>query len=210
MNSKTETVFTCVLIVCAIIATYILVKNYYFAPLSEPQYVENWRSYADKRENTPVQIIEFYDYQCPYCRDVQLALDRLKEKYPNNVSISYRHYPSGSPEIAFAAAIAAECAARQGEFLSYHRRLFEVQDRLERSSLKKIAREVGIIDRAVFNKCLDGDETAGKIGEHIEMAEVIGIKSIPYLIMNGKIVKGAVPFEVLDSMVVGVLKEKSL
>jgi protein-disulfide isomerase len=120
-KDKISVTFTGVLVCCALVITGLIVKQEFFPPEPKPQVrqVENWqqlelRGTRTGPEAAPVQIIEFFDYQCPFCKQVQPSVQAVAEKYPDKVSVIYEHNPLGGHEYAFEAAIAAECAGRQG------------------------------------------------------------------------------------------------
>jgi uncharacterized membrane protein/predicted DsbA family dithiol-disulfide isomerase len=146
-----------------------------------------------------IAIVEFSDFQCPYC--VQAFRD-LRElvRTRRDVSLVFRHFPLDAacnahvkrtmhPD-ACLAACAAECAGRQGRFWEYHDVLFENNEHLERDSLFRYAREMDL-DLAAFRTCLDDPSTRARVGEDVEAASRVGVGSTPTMFFNGRTIEGA-------------------
>jgi protein-disulfide isomerase/uncharacterized membrane protein len=146
-----------------------------------------------------VAIVEFSDFQCPFC--VQAFRDlRDLVRGRQDVSLVFRHYPldaacnanvrqSMHPD-ACLAACAAECARRQGRFWEYHDVLFENNEHLERDSLFRYAREMDL-DLVAFRSCLDDPATRARIGEDVEAGRRAGVSSTPTIFFNGRAIEGA-------------------
>jgi protein-disulfide isomerase/uncharacterized membrane protein len=153
-----------------------------------------------------VAIVEFSDFQCPFCVQAFRDLRDLLRTRPD-VSLVFRHFPldtSCNPNLtqqkhpdACLAACAAECAGRQGRFWEYHDALFENHDHLERESLFHYARDLGL-DLAAFRTCLDDPGTRARVVEDVEAGTRFGIASTPTLFINGRHVEGALDREYYD------------
>jgi len=152
-------------------------------------------------ETAPVTIVEFSDFQCPFCRQARPQLRALVERYPDQVRLVYRHLPLESihPR-ARAAAEAAACAEAQGRFWEYHDLLFENQQALSDDDLRRYATEVGA-DPAQFSACVEAQEYAGKIDADVAAAKSIHITGTPALVINGIVVFGLQSEEALDSLI---------
>jgi protein-disulfide isomerase len=146
-----------------------------------------------------VAIVEFSDFQCPFCVQAFRDLRDLVRARPE-VSLVFRHYPldatcnahvqrSLHPD-ACLAACAAECARRQGRFWEYHDVLFENNEHLERESLFRYAREMAL-DLGAFRTCLDDPATRARIGEDVEAGTLAGVSSTPTIFFNGRAIEGA-------------------
>ena len=146
-----------------------------------------------------VTIVEFSDFQCPAC---QQAFEDLRDlvRTRDDVRVVFRHFPldrkcndrvarSVHP-VACLAACAAECAGDQGEFWTYHDRLFTDQSTLDRDSLFRHARELGL-DLAVFRDCIDAPATLDRIREDVRRANTLDVGSTPTIFINGKRIEGA-------------------
>jgi protein-disulfide isomerase len=146
-----------------------------------------------------VSIVEFSDFQCPFCVKAYRDLRRLVRSR-TDVNLVFRHYPLDSacnPHLqhsvhpnACLAACAAECASQQGRFWEYHDRLFENNERLEREGLFRYAREAQL-DIVAFRSCLDDPATRARVGEDIESGAKLGVTSTPTLFINGRMIEGA-------------------
>jgi uncharacterized membrane protein/predicted DsbA family dithiol-disulfide isomerase len=146
-----------------------------------------------------VAIVEFSDFQCPYCVQAFRDLRELVRRHPG-VSLIFRHYPLDTacnsqlkrtlhPD-ACLAACAAECAGRQDRFWEFHDVLFENNEHLERESLFRYAREMHL-DLAAFRVCLDDPGTRARVGEDVEAGTRAGVTSTPTLFFNGRAIAGA-------------------
>jgi protein-disulfide isomerase len=143
--------------------------------------------------NAPITIIEFSDYECPFCKKAEPTVKQVMEAYPDKVRLVYRHYPLPFHQNARPAAIASACANLQGKFWEYHEKVFAAPS-LTADSLKKVAGEVGL-DQAKFDACLDNGETASVVDKDVEDASAVGVRGTPAFFVNGRMLSGAQPFE---------------
>ena len=150
--------------------------------------------------DAPVTLIEFSDFQCPYCRRVQGVLKRLMTAYHGQLKLVFRDFPLRQihPE-AQKAAEAAQCANDQGQFWPYHDRLFATTD-LAVEDLKQYAVELGL-DIEEFNTCLDSEKYRQEVQDDIDDALAAGVNATPSFFVNGLPINGAVPFERFVEMV---------
>ena len=143
--------------------------------------------------NSKVKIVEFSDFQCPFCGAVEPTLAGLIKKYGNDVAVYYRHFPLTSIHpSAQKAAEASECAAEQGKFKEYHGVLFKNQQALDLASLKKYAGDIGL-DAAKFSQCFDSAKFAGKVNSDASLGSGVGVNGTPAFFINGQQVVGAQP-----------------
>jgi len=165
-------------------------------PVSE---LDSAKGHLKGRPGAPVAIVEFSDFQCPFCAQAFRDLRDALRARPD-VSLVFRHFPldascngllphSLHPD-ACLAACAAECAGQQGRFWEYHDVLFENHDHLERESLFRYAREMHL-DLAAFRSCLDHPTTRARIGEDIDAGARVGVSSTPTIFINGRTIQGA-------------------
>lgn len=146
-------------------------------------------------EDAPVTIVEFTDYQCPFCgRHTRQTLPRLLDEYQGEIRYVIRNFPITSihPEAA-GAAVAAECAHEQGRFWEYHDLLFSNQADLERDSLKRYAVEAGL-DPETFDPCLDSNATVDLVSLDFSEGRDYGVTGTPTFFINGQKLDGALPF----------------
>ncbi len=152
--------------------------------------------------DAPVTIIEFSDYQCPYCRGAESVVDQVLEAYGDRVRLVFRDFPLSTIHLnARLAAEASECADDQGRFWDYHDLLFERQSqwaqRLEpNSTFKDYADELGL-DVEAFGTCLDTGIHRQEVVEDYEDGIRFGVYSTPTFFINGRKITGA-SFEVFQ------------
>lgn len=167
-------------------------KAFYAAPQKPIDLPE--RPFWGNREGQ-VTVVEFSDFQCPFCRRAAFTLKPYLKEFRDEVRLVFVNYPldnSCNPAIPHAmhptaclAAKAALCAFREGKFWDYHDQVFENQKRLSRSALLRIAGEVGL-DRAGFEQCLVSDETADRLKEDVESGSRLEVRGTPALFINGR------------------------
>jgi protein-disulfide isomerase len=145
-------------------------------------------------EKAPVTIIEFSDYQCPFCKRAEDTVNEVLKIYGDKVRLVYRDFPLDMHPRAKPASLAAACAGAQGKFWEYHAKLFENQSALGEADLKKYAQELGL-DTAKFDKCLGDKEFAKKVEEDIEAGSKVGVTGTPAFFINGRMLSGAQPVD---------------
>ncbi|VVB81415.1 Thioredoxin [uncultured archaeon] len=157
--------------------------------------------------NAPVTIIEFSDYQCPFCGRVEASLKTVEEKYikTGKVKLVYRDFPLGMHDKAQKAAEASECAHDQGKFWEYHDKMFANQNALDIFSLKQYAKDVGL-DTDKFDKCLDSGEKASEIAKDVADANAAGVTGTPIFFINGVALRGAQPYNAFETAIEAALK----
>ena len=149
----------------------------------------------------PVTLVEFSDFQCPFCQRVMPTLKRVKDTYGDRVRIVWKDFPLTSihPE-AFKAAEAGNCAREQGKFWEYHDTLFTNQQALQPEFLKKYAADVGL-DVTKFGACLDTAKYGARVQEHVGVGTDLGVQSTPSAFINGRLVTGAQPYEAFVAII---------
>jgi len=150
--------------------------------------------------SAPVTIVEFSDFQCPFCRKTLPELDRVLAAYPREVRLVYRHFPLDAlhPRARLAAQ-AAECAGSAGRFWEYHDLLFSYED-FSPSALRKAAEVVGL-DVPRFEQCLGDERTRSKVAVDVDAGTRAGVSGTPTFFINGQRVVGAQGFETFRSMI---------
>lgn len=145
-------------------------------------------------ENAKVTVVEFTDYQCPFCkRYFDQTYRPLLDAYEGRIRYVVRNFPIESIHpFAQKAAEAAECAHDEGKFWKYHDLLFSNQDTLDAGSLKRYAAQVGL-DRRRFGRCLDGGVKASVVRKDLEDGRRYGVRGTPTFFINGERLAGAKP-----------------
>lgn len=157
-------------------------------------------------DNAPVTVVEFSDFQCPYCRQVQPALKRLMTEYEGKVRLVFRDYPLRNihPQ-AQKAAEAAQCAAEQQKFWPYHDKLF-ASTGLQVEDLKKYAQELEL-NTEQFNTCLDSNKHAKGVDEDMQAGQQVGVSATPSFFVNGMPLSGAASYERFKELVDTALEQ---
>ncbi len=148
---------------------------------------------AKGSKNAKVVIVEFSDFECPFCARVNPALKQIEQEYGSKIAIYFRNFPLPFHGNAQKAAEAAQCANEQGKFWEMHDILFDNQQALDVASLKGYARNLGL-DTAKFNDCLDSGKTASIVQNDLAAGRVYGVSGTPTFFINGKALVGAQPY----------------
>ncbi len=149
----------------------------------------------------PVTIVEWSDFECPYCKSVLPTLDRIQEEYPEQVRLVFRHFPLHAihPN-AQAAAEAGVCAQDLGAFWELHDLMFDEQDALTLDDLKDKAERAGL-DAEAFAACLEQESIASRVDADRRAGIEVGVNGTPALFVNGRPLAGAVAYEQLAEVV---------
>jgi protein-disulfide isomerase len=148
-----------------------------------------------------VMIVEFSDFQCPFCRKVQPTLKNLLTKYEGHVSLAYRDFPlRGMHGQAELGAESARCAGEQGKFWEYHDLLFQNPDKLKRNGLMELARDLKL-DEKQFDDCLSGGKYRTKVEEDLQQGIRAGVLGTPGIFINGILLNGAQPEAVFERII---------
>lgn len=150
--------------------------------------------------NAPVTIVEFADFQCPFCNRTTETIKQLEKKYTGQLRVVFRDFPLPFHANAVKAAEAASCAQEQGKFWQMHDQLFANQANLKPVDLKKYASEIGL-DSAQFNQCLDSEKYRQIWQSDKNEGEGYGINGTPTFFVNGRMLAGAAPFETFVQMI---------
>ena len=150
-------------------------------------------------ENAPVQIVEFADYECPYCQKVNEDLGKLREQFGSYVSIVYKDFPLPMHPLAARAAEGARCAREQGKFWEYHDALFQTK-KLQALQLKAEARTLNL-DGDRFDKCLDSGSQIAPVKKDAEEAQRLGLQGTPSFFINGHFMSGSIGYAKLRETV---------
>ena len=152
-------------------------------------------------KSAPITLIEFADFQCPYCGRVAPTIKRVQEKYGDKVRLVWKDFPLTQihPQ-AFKAGEAAHCAGDQGKYWEYHDRLFANQQSLMPDDLKKHAEAIGL-DAGKFAACLDTSKYGERVRDGVAQGTRLGVNSTPMFYVNGRILSGAQPYEAFVAVI---------
>lgn len=150
--------------------------------------------------DAPVVIIEFSDFQCPFCARAVPILKALHDRHPDDVRIVFRHMPLSFHGNARIAAIGAVCAEAQGRFWDYHDALFANQKALGRDDLIAQATALGL-DSGAFATCLDDPASAAVVDSDNATAVALGLTGTPTFFVNGLKLTGARPLEQFEAII---------
>ncbi|MEW6062831.1 MAG: DsbA family protein [Nanoarchaeota archaeon] len=160
----------------------------------------NGFNFIKKTSKGKVTIVEFSDFQCPYCGRAELTLKQLKQDYGSKIEIIYKHFPLNFHQYAQKAAEASECARDQGRFWEYHDLLFGNQDALDLASLKKYAKDLGL-DTGKFNSCLDNGGKASVVKNDFNEGIARGVDGTPTFFIGNEALVGAQPYSAFKQII---------
>ena len=150
-------------------------------------------------DKAPVTIVEFSDFECPYCVKAEETVQEVLKTYEGKVRLVYRDFPLPFHPHAQKAAEAAHCAGDQGKYWDMHSALFSNQQALGAEDLKSHAKKLGL-DSGKFDKCLDSGEKAALVEENKKAGAEVGVSGTPAFFVNGILISGAQPFSEFKSI----------
>lgn len=160
--------------------------------------------------DAPVTIIEYSDYECPFCEmffnqtEISLRKDYIET---GKVKMIYRDFPLESHKYAMPAALAANCAKESGKFWAYHDEIFKNQNNLASFNYIQTAKKLGI-DELKFKSCFDSKKYSDQIKQNFQEALSIGVQGTPTFFINGQKIVGAQPYSVFKNIIEQELNKK--
>jgi protein-disulfide isomerase len=203
---------TSVLVGCALVVTVAVARREFFPPRPEgpdmsSRAVDNWPQLVSAgqwlgRSDAPVRIVEFSDFQCPFCARTHPVVEAVRRRHPGRVAVLYRHFPLDAihPH-ARPAAVASECAAAQGRFGEFAALLFAGQDSLGVTPWSRFAARAGVADTAAFARCVRESRTMPAVDRDVRVGNATRIEVTPTLVINGLLRPGGITEPELDSLV---------
>jgi protein-disulfide isomerase len=134
--------------------------------------------------NAKVTIVEFSDFECPYCSQAAPKVHEIVKAYPNDVKVYFLHYPLSFHKTAHPAAVAAACAQKQEKFWEMHDKLFTNQQGLTEDFFKSSAKELGL-DESKFVACLGDASVKAMVDKDLEQGTAAGVEGTPSFFING-------------------------
>lgn len=140
-------------------------------------------------------IVEFEDFQCPYCKQAQSTLAQLESRYGNKIKVVHRDFPIDQIHpLARRAAEGARCANEQGKFWIYHDKLYATTLTSDPNQLSGLAKNAGL-DEESFEKCLASGQFKGAVQKDFDEGVKLGVSSTPTFFINGRLVVGSQPLD---------------
>jgi protein-disulfide isomerase len=158
-------------------------------------------------ERAPIELIEFSDFECPFCLRAFETVRKVLDAYGDRIRFVYRHYPLPNHPNARPAAEASACAADQDKFWPYHDRLFANPSRMGAADLKRYAAELGL-DTEAFNACFDQRRHQALVDEDVAAGNAVGVSGTPAFFINGRPLTGAQPYEAFARIIDEELKRR--
>jgi predicted DsbA family dithiol-disulfide isomerase len=152
------------------------------------------------RPDAPITIVEFSDFECPFCVRARPAINQVREVYGDDVRFAFRHFPLSFHEQAPKAGEAIACAGDQDKFWEMHDRLWESPGQLQPADLKEHAVALGL-DPEAFGQCLDSDRYASVVEKDAQAGAQLGVSGTPAFFINGRPLSGAQPFEAFAQVI---------
>jgi len=159
--------------------------------------------------NAPITIVEWSDYQCPFCKRAHPTVEQVLSEYKDKVRFVYLDYPLPFHQMAMPAAQAVHCAEDQGKFWEYHKNLFEVAGDLSTADLTKRATDLGL-DSAAFQACTDSKKHDALIKANYDDGSALGVTGTPAFFINGRMLVGAQPIEQFRELINDELSRKGV
>jgi protein-disulfide isomerase len=183
-----------------------------FGPAAPPAYVNDWQKLLPTGvligdSAARIKIVEFGDFECPFCKKFHAAYSGLQKEYGNDVALVFVHYPLSIHRFARPAARAAECAGAQGSFTRFYDALFDKQDSLGLKPWTSYAIEAGVRDTLAFVRCASDTITVARVEAGRALGEKIGVQATPTVIVNGWRL-GWVPYDTLGKLVASLVTKK--
>jgi len=166
-------------------------------------------------QNAPITIVEFSDFQCPYCRLGALSLNTVFNRYPGKIKVIFRHFPldqscnsevqSTAHPAACEAAQIAHCAHQQGRFDIVYETLFEKQSQLQAGHVLHLIQPIPGLQMSTLEACMNSPETQVKISQDIQAGKQLKVEGTPTFFINGHRIVGILPpqdwYKIIDALI---------
>ena len=185
---------------------------------STPTVERNWRSYVAHAydvsaapeptgTNASVTIVEFSDFQCPYCRRLAFALDTLASRYPGRFRVLFHNYPlDGIHPSAYAAAEGAVCAHRFGRFTDFYHTVFTRKNELDAHPMTWFAELSGVRPPEAFQRCMSDPAINDAVQRDLSLGQQLHVAGTPTVLIDSLRFDGAPPLATLDSTLRALLR----
>jgi len=174
--------------------------------LAKPAVVAVGKSPMKGAVNAPLTLVEFSDFQCPYCSRARAEfIEPMLKRYPGKIRFVYKNFPLQMHEHSFPAAKAAWAAGQQGKFFEYHDQLFDRQTELGEPTFVDIARKLKL-NETRFNKDRQSPQAEQAVKADMAQGNTLGLRGTPTFVLNGVMFQAGTPLTVID-VIVDVLKK---
>ncbi|KGI76958.1 DsbA family protein [Oleiagrimonas soli] len=217
MKNVFPNIVTGVLVICAIVVTVAVAKQTFFHPSASHavKNIADWKSLvagktpAMGQTGAPVVVVEFSDYQCPFCRALEPNLQKVYDKHRDDMVVYRYDFPlTKIHDHAYEAALASRCAGEQGAYRAFSSQLFKI-DFSKGVDWSSLAQTSGVKDVQRFASCLDNRQTAKIVDQEKSKAVDLGIQGTPTLVINGRVVAGMESVEQLEKAVLDAKSNKT-
>lgn len=188
-----------VLVLCAVLTTIVVVRRDLVPNLVagtvpdvewQARYVDGWEDalsigIRSGSVEAPVQVVEFVDFQCPACANFEATVQRIRNRYPDQVAFTFVPFPLHYHEFAQSAQRVAECAHLQGRFEAMRSLLFEKRQTFDSVAWSDFAVQVGVEDLDQFDACVINTDSSERVERSRRLADKIGVQGTPTIIVNG-------------------------
>jgi protein-disulfide isomerase len=192
---KWDGILTGVLVISAVVTTTLVVRRELFpqhvaSSSQTPVFVPQWRTLISTgirmgKPDAPVQVIEFADFECPFCASFHESYAALVKKYPGDLALTFIHLPIPGHRFALPAARASECASEQDRFQAMHDQLLARQNEFGLTPWSEYAVRAGLSDRAAFESCMNRQGEMPRVEAGRVLARRMSINATPTIIFNG-------------------------
>jgi len=154
-----------------------------------------------------VTIVEFSDFQCPYCKAALPTLKQVDQKYGDKIQWQFKHFPLNDIHpLAQSAAEAAHCAEEQGKFWDYHDALFSIAPNFDEPGFLALAVKTSIANLDSFKACLDSRKYKASVEQDTALGQQVGVDGTPMFFINGVSLSGAAPLADFEKIIDGELQ----
>lgn len=157
-------------------------------------------------DDAKITLVEFSDFECPYCSRGKAIVEQVRKAYPKDVKVVFKHFPLSFHKNAKPAARAAMAAHEQGKFWEMHDMLFKNQRSLNQETYIRLAKQLDL-DLEKFKADLDSGKYDKQIDKDMQIGTKAGIRGTPGFAVNGVMIRGAVPFAEFKKVIDRLLKE---
>jgi protein-disulfide isomerase len=218
---RIEVLSTVTLVLCALVTTGAVVYREFFAAASgpahleqKPHFINDWRidlvgGIQMGPADASVRLIEFADFECPFCASFRRSLEAVERKYPGQIALTYVYFPIPGHRFALPAARVAECAAAQGRFEEMYDQLFDGQDQFGLKPWNEYATAAAVPDLGAFDACIKRTDPMPRVEEARALGAKLDVQGTPTLIINGWKLGRPPNAEELDGMVKAILAGRS-